>query len=121
MGLKKTKLKNVYINKLTKFEDKRGYVIEYFTDKRIKRFNLKFIQDSFSISNKNVLRGLHGDNKTWKLLTVVFGKAYIIVANNDRYSLQFKEWISFNISDNNYYQILSYLFQIVHILNYQKI
>ena len=36
MGLKKTKLKNVYINNLTKFEDKRGYVIEYFTEKSVR-------------------------------------------------------------------------------------
>ena len=31
--------------------------------------NLNFVQDDISISYKNVLRGVHGDSKTWKLVS----------------------------------------------------
>ena len=38
MSLKKTKLKNVYINKLKNFTDHRGAVVETFIEKKFKKF-----------------------------------------------------------------------------------
>ena len=48
---------------------------------------------------------MHGDNKTWKLVSLVW-LTYFIVANNDKKSDQYKKWISFNFSSSNCYQIL---------------
>lgn len=36
--------------------------------------NLFFKHDKFSKSLKNVLRGIHGDTKSWKLVTAVYGE-----------------------------------------------
>lgn len=107
--IKKTKLKGVLeITPSTIFKDFRGFYIEtynekYFYDKSIK---IKFIQDDISISKKNVLRGIHGDNNTWKLITCLHGSFYLIVVNNDKKSSQYKKWISFTLTENNYKQIL---------------
>ena len=67
---------------------------------------IKFLQDDISVSKKNVLRGIHGDNTTWKLLSCVHGKIYLIVLNNDVKSKQYGRWQSFIMSDNDYNQIL---------------
>ena len=42
---------------------------------------------------KNTLRGLHGDTKTWKLVSCVFGKVFFVIVNYDKNSknyLKFK-------------------------------
>ena len=106
MNFKQTRLKEVYINNLEFFSDKRGAVVETFVKKKFNKFQIEFVQDIYSISSKNVLRGMHGDNKTWKLITLILGKAYIIIANNDKDSDQYKKWIYFNISDKKIKQIL---------------
>ena len=33
---------------------------------------------------KNVLRGIHGDNRTSKLITCLYGKFLLVVVNNDK-------------------------------------
>ena len=106
MYLLKTELKNVNLIKFNQFSDFRGKVIETYIQKNFSNLKIKFVQDTVSISNKNVLRGLHGDYKTWKLISVIFGTSYIIIANNDKKSSQFKKWKSFELSDKNNYQIL---------------
>ena len=40
-----------------------------------------FILDTFSKSKRNVFRGLHGDNKTWKLISCLYGKIHLTVLN----------------------------------------
>ena len=35
----------------------------------LNNLDINFIQDDISISKKNVLRGIHGDKKTWKLIS----------------------------------------------------
>ena len=106
MCLRETKLKGVYKYRLRKFRDSRGVVTEIYNKKNFTDFKLNFIQDNFSVSKKNVLRGMHGDNTTWKLVTAIKGEVYIIVANNNRNSDHYKKWISFKISEKNYFQIL---------------
>jgi len=106
--IKKTKLKGVYKIQSYKFSDFRGAFVETYN---LKMFNknvkkIKFIQDDISVSKKNVLRGIHGDNKTWKLLSCVHGKIYFVVLNNDVKSKQYGKWQSFIMSDNDYDQIL---------------
>ena len=68
LHIEKTKLDQVLvIYPPTNFEDFRGtytetYNIEIYSQAGIEQ---KFIQDNFSHSSKNVLRGIHGDSKTW--------------------------------------------------------
>ena len=65
-----------------------------------------FIQDDISISRQHVLRGIHGDSKTWKLVSCLYGSFYLVVINNDPKSNQYKKWQSFTLSDKNMIQVL---------------
>jgi len=106
MKVLKTKLQKVLKIKLDSFEDHRGYYIETYNEKLYSRFKVKFIQDDISVSKKGVLRGIHGDFKTWKLITCLHGKFHLIVINNIPDSNDYKKWQSFILSDKNRVQIL---------------
>ena len=61
------------------FKDKRGH---YWTTWKKGVFkDHKFNHDKFSVSQKNVLRGLHCDFKSWKLVTCVYGKILLAVVD----------------------------------------
>jgi dTDP-4-dehydrorhamnose 3,5-epimerase len=53
-----------------------------------------------------VLRGIHGDGVTWKLISCLHGKFYLVVLNFDRESRQFGQWEGFVLSDRNRLQVL---------------
>ena len=67
---------------------------------------IKFIQDDISVSSRNVLRGIHGDPETWKLVSCLYGNFYLVVVNWDNASPQFGQWESFDLSDENRLQVL---------------
>ena len=50
--------------------------------------------------------GIHGDTKTWKLISCLQGSFYMVVVNNDPNSSQYREWASFTLSDTNHLQVL---------------
>ena len=86
------------------FKDKRGYYWTSWEKKQIKK--IQFKHDKFSLSKKNVIRGLHGDNKTWKLVSCPYGRFLLVVVNlkkNSKDYLKYKSWI---ISHENGLQIL---------------
>lgn len=109
LKIKKTKLDGVLIIKPpTIFKDFRGFYVETYNEKIYKTYGIKqkFIQDDISISKKNVLRGIHGDNKTWKLISCLYGEFYLVVVNNDRNSKKFQKHILVKLSDKNRLQVL---------------
>ncbi len=103
---KKLKLKIIQPN--SKFKDHRGIYLETFNLKKFKnKFkNLKFVEDDFSINKQNVFKGIHGDNKTWKLVSCVYGKCISYIVNCNEKSKNFGKWEKFILSENNYFQIL---------------
>jgi dTDP-4-dehydrorhamnose 3,5-epimerase len=109
LHLEKSKLDGVLVTTPpTSFEDFRGSYIEIYNEHiyQAAGLNQRFIQDDISTSNRNVLRGIHGDKKTWKLVTCLYGSFYLVVVNNDEKSSQFKQWTSFTLSDQNRLQVL---------------
>ena len=108
MKIGKTNLEGVLKITLDAFEDHRGYYIETYNEELYKEngINVKFIQDDISVSSKNVLRGIHGDQNTWKLISCLGGEFLLVVVNNDENSPQFKKWESFTLTENNNIQIL---------------
>lgn len=108
MIIEKTKLEGVLQIRLEAFEDHRGYYIETYNEDLYKQngIDVKFIQDDISVSSNNVLRGIHGDRETWKLISCLEGKFYLVVVNNDENSPQYKQWESFTLSEQNRIQIL---------------
>ena len=81
MKIFKTNLQGVLKIKLKPFKDLRGYYLETFNKNLFKRTKKKinFIQDDISVSKKNVLRGIHGDYKTWKLVSCLSGEFFFLV------------------------------------------
>ncbi|MFC1908567.1 dTDP-4-dehydrorhamnose 3,5-epimerase family protein [Chloroflexota bacterium] len=109
MEVSKTKLDGVLlINPPTIFVDFRGTYVETYNEKLYTEagISIKFIQDDISVSSQNVLRGIHGDAETWKLVSCLYGKFYLVVVNWDDASPQFGQWESFDLSDENRLQVL---------------
>ena len=109
LSVKKTKLEGVkIIFPPTVFKDFRGTYVETYNDKIYHSAGIrcKFLQDDISSSKQGVLRGIHGDSSTWKLISCLYGSFYFVVVNNDPNSRQYKKWVSFTLSDVNRYQIL---------------
>jgi len=106
--VKKTKLKGVLEILPDIFKDFRGEFVETYNEALYKKEGVRvdFLQDDISTSRKNVLRGIHGDNKTWKLLSCLYGKLYFVTVNCDKKSKDFGKWQSFILSDKNRRQIL---------------
>jgi len=104
----KTKLEDVLLIQLESFEDHRGEYVETYNEReyRVAGIDVAFNQDDYSISTKNVLRGLHGDAETWKLITCPFGKLYLVVVNCIASSADFGKWENFVLSDRNHRQVL---------------
>jgi len=92
----------------TIFEDFRGSHIEFYNRELYRKAGVEidFIQDDIATSTRHVLRGLHGDEKTWKLVTCLYGKFYLVVLDMDPASPTYKKWEGFTLSDTNHQQIL---------------
>ena len=109
MNVVESKLKGVkIITPPTIFEDFRGTYVELYNEDLYQKagINTNFIQDDISTSTKHVLRGIHGDSQTWKLISCLSGKFYLVVVNWDQDSPQFRQWESFILSDVNRLQVL---------------
>lgn len=108
MQVTKTKMEGVLLIKPAVFEDFRGQYVETYNEELYSKqgINVKFVQDDISVSSRHVLRGVHGDAETWKLVSCHFGKFYLVVVNGDRDSKEFGKWQSFVLSDANRHQVL---------------
>jgi dTDP-4-dehydrorhamnose 3,5-epimerase len=64
------------------------------------------VHNRHSRSYKGVLRGLHYDNKTWKLVQAIVGHIYLVVLDVREDSLTYGKWESYIISEANKMQVL---------------
>lgn len=91
--------------------DYRGEYVETYS-RRSYQFTdrdgqpIEFVEDDISMSRQNVLRGLHGDSKTWKLIQCLYGEFYYVVADLRRASPTYRRWESFILNDRNRRQVL---------------
>ena len=90
------------------FRDHRGIYTEEYNEQEY--FNAgvptKWVSQTCSLSVQNVLRGLHGDPKTWKLATCLCGEIYFVVLNYDPDSPYYGKWEAFTLTPQNGLQIL---------------
>jgi dTDP-4-dehydrorhamnose 3,5-epimerase len=104
---KSKKLKLLQIFPKTNYKDFRGVYLETFNKKNYKKIlDIEFVEDDFSSNKKKVFRGIHGDHKTWKLVSCVYGKCEAIIVNWNKKSKYFGVWERFFLSSKNYFQIL---------------
>jgi dTDP-4-dehydrorhamnose 3,5-epimerase len=109
MRIQVTKLKEVLLIKPDVFEDFRGKYVEIYNHReycKLRDIFPQFVQDDISTSTKGILRGLHGDNTTWKLVSCLHGRLYQVVINNIQGDEEYGKWESFTISGENHWQIL---------------
>ena len=109
MEASKTSLDGVLlITPPTVFEDFRGSYIETYNRKLYQEagITIDFVQDDISVSTRHVLRGIHGDAETWKLVSCLQGKFYLVAVNWDELSPQHGQWESFELSEENHLQVL---------------
>ena len=59
----------ITVTDLPKYQDHRGFITSFWTPKIG-----EFVEDRYSFSTKHVLRGLHGDRTTGKLIVLVQGE-----------------------------------------------
>ena len=108
LRIEQAELEGVSILYLDSFKDHRGEFVETYNEAvyKDKAIDIHFVQDDISVSTKNVLRGIHGDSVTWKLISCIYGEIYFVVVNCDKQSENFGKWQSFILSDKNRQQIL---------------
>ena len=92
----------------TRFEDFRGEYVEIWNRQLAHEagIDVDFVQDDISVSTQGVLRGIHGDASTWKLITCLQGRFYLVVIDNDPSSPQYRQWEGFTLSDRNRLSVL---------------
>lgn len=109
LTVRKTGLDGVLvIEPPTRFEDFRGEYVELYNEPLYREagIGVELIQDDISVSTRGVLRGLHGDARTWKLVSCLYGRFYLVVVNWDPQSPQYRKWEAFTLSDSNRLQVL---------------
>ena len=104
----RTSLPGVLLIKRKLAKDHRGFYAEVYNRQEYfkKGIGVNFIEDDFSCSKFNVLRGLHGDKKTWKLISCPFGKIFLAVVNYDSNSPFYCKSETFILTPENKLQVL---------------
>ncbi len=104
--VEKTELDGVMKITQSIFVDHRGQYKELYNEKDYEQFGIRFVTDDVSISKYSVLRGIHGDNQTWKLVSCPYGEIQLVVVDCNEYVPYFGKWESFSLTGDNGIQIL---------------
>ena len=103
---KKLEIPDVILISKNSFSDHRGFFYENYKESVFYENGIKtkFVQDNFSFSKKNVLRGLHYQTKPKeqaKLLSVVHGEIFDVAVDVRPNSSTFGKWVGETLSENN--------------------
>lgn len=83
--------------------DFRGDIYTTYKDSCCERF---FNHDKVSLRYKDVLVGIHGDYKTWKLVTCLYGRVYSVLVDNRPNSKDYLKHKCYVLSNENRLQLL---------------
>lgn len=102
----KQDIKDIILIKPRAYEDCRGFFMEFYKKSEFLNYGIKedFIQDNFSFSNKNTLRGLHFQKEPYsqsKLVTCLKGRIIDVVVDIRLNSKTFKKYIKIELSSKN--------------------
>tara|TARA_B100002052_G_C15875865_1_gene596912 strand:- start:1722 stop:2240 length:519 start_codon:yes stop_codon:yes gene_type:complete len=104
MKVSNCKIKDCLIIDPQVYGDSRGKIVCTYLKNKIN--DLIFVEEVFTYSKQNVLRGFHGDFRTWKLVQCVYGTVFIVIVDVRKDSETFLQKESFIINDKNKNQIL---------------
>lgn len=109
MKISRTEFSGVLIIEPSVFGDDRGYFLESWNERAYQEAGLgvRFVQDNLSLSQKNVLRGLHFQNPKpqGKLVTVLRGEVFDVMVDLRIESKTFKTWSGLVLSESNHKQV----------------
>jgi dTDP-4-dehydrorhamnose 3,5-epimerase len=93
------------------FRDNRGEYVETYARSKYNfkgenGIRIEFVEDDISVSRQHVLRGLHGDRNTWKLIQCLHGSFLFVVVDLRKQSATYLRSESFTLSETNRIQIL---------------
>ncbi|MEW6469155.1 MAG: dTDP-4-dehydrorhamnose 3,5-epimerase [Bacteroidota bacterium] len=106
MELIPTPLKDLFIIQPRVFEDARGYFFESYSKKLFEQagINTEFVQDNQSMSQKNVLRGLHFQNPPYaqgKLVRVLKGAVLDVAVDIRKKSATYGRHLTMRLDEKN--------------------
>ena len=109
MKVIETELSGVKIFEPAVFSDSRGCFLETWQKKNYEAAGIEssFVQDNVSVSQKNVLRGLHYQypHPQGKLVQLLAGEVLDIAVDIRLGSPTFGKWVSVELSETNYRQL----------------
>jgi len=109
MNVIKTKLSEVLILEPKVYEDSRGFFKEIYQAQRYAECNIgvNFVQDNYSRSRKDVLRGLHFQvsKPQGKLVSCLKGAVYDVVVDINVNSSTFGQYIGVELNEKNHLQV----------------
>jgi len=109
MKIEKTFINNLLVLQPRVFEDNRGYFFESYNKKALEKLiKIEFIQDNESLSQKNVLRGLHFQAPPYsqdKLVRVISGSILDIVVDLRKKEKTYGKYFAIELSAKNKKQL----------------
>jgi dTDP-4-dehydrorhamnose 3,5-epimerase len=99
----RTEIPEVLLLEPKVFGDERGFFFESYNRRAFRDIvgmDVEFVQDNHSMSERNVLRGLHYQVKQpqGKLVRVTAGEVYDVAVDLRRKSPTFGKWVGFRLS-----------------------
>lgn len=105
MKVTETSIPGVLILEPRVFEDSRGFFLETYNERDLAEVGIRdrFVQDNYSFSARNVLRGLHYQIlfPQGKLVRVVVGEIFDVVVDLRRSSASYGKWHGARLSGEN--------------------
>ncbi|MCH8055228.1 MAG: dTDP-4-dehydrorhamnose 3,5-epimerase, partial [Deltaproteobacteria bacterium] len=89
------------------FDDDRGFFLESYKSSDFHASGImdKFVQDNFSHSTRDTLRGLHYQNHPWaqaKIIRAIRGEIFDVAVDIRKGSPTYGRWVSVILSDKNH-------------------
>jgi dTDP-4-dehydrorhamnose 3,5-epimerase len=111
MKFQPTKLEGIYIIDPDIYRDERGYFLETYREMYLHEIgmNIRFVQDNFSVSKKNTVRGLHyqiGEAAQHKLVMVCNGEILDVVVDLRKKSSTFGQYTTIRLSHENHRMVI---------------
>jgi len=95
----KNNIKGIIEIELSAYTDFRGEIYTFWNQNEFD-YNISFNHDKFTLSNKNVLRGLHGDFESTKMVTCPWGEIFYVFVDYRKESETYMQWDSVTISQS---------------------
>lgn len=95
--------------KTQKFSDMRGSLFTTFYKEVMEKYipsDLDFKHDKFALTFHNCLRGIHGDSKSWKLVTCVYGEVTQVAIDLRKDSPTYGKWEKLIINQDSQISVL---------------